>query len=220
MNVRRFPARVLVTAAAVLGLAGGCGSLAVDTPGSTTTHQPTAASAAQAAKDLATLKVAAQLSMDGYSRDKFHIWASQGGGCDTRDVVLKRDGHDVQATSTCKITDGSWTSPYNEKTYHDPLQLDIDHLVPLGDAWQSGAANWTDDKRKAFANDLTRPQLLAVDSSDNRSKGDQDPSTWKPPNHDFWCTYAKDWITVKAYYDLTVTSAEKAALGDMLDTCS
>jgi len=83
-----------------------------------------------------------------------------------------------------------------------------------------GAKNWTDDKRKAFANDLTRPQLLAVDAKDNESKGDQDPSQWKPPNHDFWCTYATDWVTVKAYWKLTVTTAEKAALLDMLATCS
>jgi hypothetical protein len=62
--------------------------------------------------------------------------------------------------------------------------------------------------------------LLAVDSKDNEAKGDQDPSQWKPPNHDFWCTYATDWVTVKSYWKLTVTSAEKAALLDMLTTCS
>jgi hypothetical protein len=219
MNARRYTIRTLLAGVAVVALAGGCGSLLAQTPSSTST-KPVAASAEQAAKDLKSLTVAAAGSMDGYSRTKFHIWASQGGGCDTRDVVLKRDGHNVQATSDCKITSGDWTSPYNDKTYHQPLQLDIDHLVPLGDAWQSGAASWSDDKREQFANDLTRPQLLAVDSSDNRIKGDQDPSTWKPPEHSFWCTYAKDWITVKTYWKLTVTTAEKAALQDMLQTCS
>ena len=183
-------------------------------------HQPTGADAEKAGQDLKDLKVAGTESMAGYSRTKFHIWANQGGGCDTRDVVLKRQGDGVKASSDCKIYQGTWTSPYNGKTYDKPLDLDIDHLVPLGNAWQSGAKGWTDDQRKSFANDLTRPQLIAVDLTDNRAKGDQDPSQWKPPSHDYWCTYAEDWITVKAYYKLTVTSAEKSALEDMLGTCA
>ena len=184
------------------------------------TNQPTTGDAGQAARDLKDLKVSSGGTMAGYSRTKFHIWASQGGGCDTRDVVLKRDGKGVQATSDCKITAGTWVSPYNGKSYTKPLDLDIDHLVPLGNAWISGAKDWTDDQRKAFANDLTRPQLIAVDLTDNRAKGDQDPSQWKPPSHDYWCSYAEDWITVKAYWKLTVTSAEKSALEDMLGTCA
>lgn len=209
----------LAAAIAILSLSA-CGSISIEGPSdSDPGHQPTGASASQAQQDLKSLNVAPGLTMSGYSRAKFHIWASQGDGCDTRDVVLKRDGTDVKATSECKITSGTWVSPYNGKSYTKPLSLDIDHLVPLGNAWQSGAKNWTDDKRKSFANDLTRPQLLAVDLTDNRSKGDQDPSQWKPPSHDFWCTYAVDWITVKAYWKLTVTSAEKSALEDMLGTC-
>lgn len=208
-------------AAAMLALTA-CQPVDVDpnAGGDSGTHQPTTGDAGQAAKDLKDLQVSSGTSMAGYSRTKFHIWASQGGGCDTRDVVLKRDGEGVKTTTDCKITDGSWVSPYNGKTYSKPLDLDIDHLVPLGNAWLSGAKDWTDDKRKAFANDLTRPQLIAVDLSDNRAKGDQDPSQWKPPSHDYWCTYAEDWITVKSYWKLTVTSAEKSALEDMLGTCT
>lgn len=210
--------RIAAAAILTLTLAACNPTLGVTTdPG---TGTPTAASAAQSVEKLRTLSVHSELTMAGYSRAKFHIWASQGDGCDTRDVVLKRDGHDVQATADCKITGGSWTSPYNLKAYTAPLALDIDHLVPLGNAWKSGAKDWTDDQRKAFANDLTRPQLLAVDSTDNRAKGDQDPSQWKPPNHAFWCTYAEDWITVKSYWKLTVTEAEKSALNDMLGTCT
>jgi hypothetical protein len=174
---------------------------------------------ADAAQQLATLKVAANGSMSGYSRDRFPHWVSQGGGCDTRDVVLKRDGQGVKATADCKITGGTWLSLYDAKSYTDPQQLDIDHMVPLAAAWRSGASKWTDDQRSQFANDLTRPQLLAVSASSNRSKGDQDPSQWKPPNHDYWCTYAQRWITVKAYWQLTVTQAEQTALKDMLGTC-
>jgi hypothetical protein len=201
-----------LTLAGCEGLAGSSGA----DPGPT----PTGASATTATKELKELTIGGGLTMAGYSRAKFHIWASQGSGCDTRDVVLKRQGHDVKTSADCKIYQGSWTSPYNEKTYSDPQDLQIDHVVPLGDAWLSGAKDWTDAKRKAFANDLTRPQLLAVDSKDNEAKGDQDPSQWKPPNHDFWCTYATDWVTVKSYWKLTITSAEKAALLDMLATCS
>jgi uncharacterized protein DUF1524 len=214
LAVAGFTATIALTA---------CQPVDVQNPGAgsdTGNHQPTSGDAGKAAKDLKDLKVGGGGTMAGYSRTKFHIWASQGDGCDTRDVVLKRDGKGVQATSDCKITSGTWTSPYNGKTYTKPLDLDIDHLVPLGNAWLSGAKDWTDDQRKAFANDLTRPQLIAVDLTDNRAKGDQDPSQWKPPSHDYWCTYAVDWITVKAYWKLTVTSAEKSALEDMLGTCA
>jgi Protein of unknown function (DUF1524) len=181
---------------------------------------PTVAASGQAERQLAGLTVvAAGLSMAGYSRDRFHIWAEQGGGCDTRDAVLKRDGRGVTATAHCKITHGTWVSPYNAKTYADPQDLDIDHVVPLANAWRSGAKNWTDTRREEFANDLTRPQLLAVDATDNRAKGDQDPSQWRPPNRRFWCRYAQSWIAVKSYWRLTVTAAEKVALTDMLGTC-
>jgi hypothetical protein len=157
--------------------------------------------------------------MRGYSREKFPHWNSQGGGCDTRDVVLKRDGQNVRATAKCKITSGTWYSPYDDKTYTEPLQLDIDHMVPLAAAWRSGAADWSDDKRSAFANDLERPQLIAVSATTNRAKGDQDPSLWRPPNQRFWCRYAADWVTVKTYWQLTVTEPERTKLGEMLATC-
>ncbi len=214
-------AKTAATLTAIVSLAA-CGPLDANAggDGTGTGKVPTGANAAKATQELHDLSVDAGLSMAGYSRTKFHIWASQGGGCDTRDAVLKRDGKGVKTTADCKIVDGTWTSPYNRKSYSDPQAMDIDHLVPLGNAWLSGAKDWNDDQRKAFANDLTRPQLLAVDLSDNRAKGDQDPSQWKPPNHDFWCTYAEDWVTVKSYWKLSVTSAEKSALTDMLETCS
>ncbi|GAA4257184.1 hypothetical protein GCM10022255_073040 [Dactylosporangium darangshiense] len=168
---------------------------------------------------LNSLTVATAGSMSGYSREKFTHWIGQGNGCDTRDVVLKRDGKNVKATADCKITAGSWHSVYDDKDLTDPQALDIDHMVPLAAAWRSGAAKWTDEQRKDFANDLTRPQLFAVSLQSNRAKGDQDPSTWKPPSHAYWCTYANNWITVKTFYKLSVTQAEKTALADMLATC-
>jgi hypothetical protein len=178
-----------------------------------------AAATGDTSGQLAGLTVAAKGSMSGYSREKFPHWISQGNGCDTRDEVLKRDGKDVKTSASCKIGSGSWFSKYDGKTYTDPQKLDVDHMVPLADAWRSGAAKWTDEQRTQFANDLTRPQLLAVSLSTNRSKGDQDPSTWKPPSHDYWCEYAQRWVAVKAYWKLTISDAEKTALGDMLGTC-
>jgi hypothetical protein len=171
------------------------------------------------AQQLDTLTVSDGLSMAGYSRDKFPHWISQGNGCDTRDVVLQRQGTAVQTGAKCKITSGQWGSPYDGRSYSDPQALQIDHLVPLANAWRSGASQWTTAQRQDFANDLTRPQLMAVTGSVNESKGDQDPSQWKPPSRDFWCTYAEDWVTVKTFYKLTVTVAEKGALTDMLGTC-
>ncbi|MFD4911505.1 hypothetical protein [Kitasatospora purpeofusca] len=82
-----------------------------------------------------------------------------------------------------------------------------------------GADTWTDDQRKALVNDLTRPQLLAVSAASNRSKGDQTADQWKPPSRSAWCNYAEALTDVKSFYKLTVTAPEKAALGEMLDTC-
>jgi hypothetical protein len=191
----------------------GSGASGVDT------SKPLVASAAKASSELKQLNVAAARSISGYDRDDFHTWDSQGHGCDTRDIVLQRDGKGVKTESDCKIVAGTWTSPYNGKTYSDPQDLQIDHIVPLGDAWESGADTWTNTKRDEFANDLTDNELIAVDSSDNERKGDDDPSEWRPPRQSFWCTYAKDWISVKMQWKLTITSAEKSALNEMLHTC-
>ena len=171
-------------------------------------------------QQLDALPVGAAQSMAGYSRARFPLWNDQGGGCDTREVVLKRDGTGVQANASCHPVSGHWLSPYDNLEFTDPDQVDIDHMVPLANAWRSGAAKWTDATRSQFANDLVRPQLLAVSRAANRGKGDQDPSQWKPPNHAYWCQYAQRWVAVKVYWQLTVTDREKAALGDMLGACA
>jgi len=207
--------RYTAVLAATLVLLVGCKPLDAAEPAASGSADVT-----QVRQQLDGLTVAEPLSMAGYSRDRFRHWIDQGHGCDTRDLVLQRQGQNVSVTSTCKITGGSWLSPYDATTYTDPQKLDIDHLVPLADAWRSGAKNWTDSQRQDFANDLTRPQLLAVSLTQNRAKGDQDPSQWKPPNHGFWCQYAEDWVTVKYFWKLTVTTAEKTALTDMLGTCA
>ncbi|KAJ5382051.1 uncharacterized protein N7496_004479 [Penicillium cataractarum] len=181
---------------------------------------PGVPSASTARSELAALTVAAQGSQDGYSRDKFPHWITQSGSCDTRDVVLKRDGTNVvQSSSGCTTTSGTWVSPYDGATWTASSDVDIDHLVPLSNAWKSGASAWTTADRQAFANDLTHPQLLAVTDNVNESKGDKGPEEWKPPLTSYYCTYAEMWVKVKTVYNLTITSDEKSALSDMLDTC-
>jgi hypothetical protein len=97
--------------------------------------------------------------------------------------------------------------------------VDIDHVVPLAEAWRSGASAWTTARRQTFANDLTHPQLIAVTDNVNQSKGDQDPSTWQPSLTSYRCTYARMWIRVKYTYSLKLQSAEKNALQTMLNAC-
>ena len=157
-------------------------------------------------------------SMSGYRRDKFPHWRETGSNCDVRDTVLKRDGTKVKV-SGCNVVAGTWTSVYDGQKITDPAKVDIDHVVPLANAWRSGASAWTTEKRQDFANDLKDPQLVAVSASANRSKGDQDPSTWKPQQTGSWCQYAQDWIVVKSQWKLTVTAKEKVELKKMLEKC-
>jgi hypothetical protein len=181
--------------------------------------RPTTGNGTEARLQLDTLTVATARPMAGYSRDRFPHWSDQGGGCNTRDLVLKRDGINVEATKDCKIIGGSWYSVFDGKTFTDPQDVDIDHLVALANAWRSGADQWDDAKRKAFANDLVRPQLIAVSRASNRAKGDQDPTQWKPTNRDYWCEYAGRWVAVKAHWQLTVTSSEQRTLKNLLADC-
>ncbi|GGM25504.1 HNH endonuclease family protein [Dactylosporangium sucinum] len=169
---------------------------------------------------LNALTVATQGSTSGYSRDLFPHWITISGSCNTRETVLKRDGSSVVTDSACAATSGRWYSPYDGATWTAASDVDIDHVVPLAEAWRSGASSWTTAKRQSFANDLTRPQLIAVTDNVNQSKGDQDPSTWQPPLASYRCTYARMWIAVKYYWGLTLQSSEKTALQSMLNTCA
>ena len=180
---------------------------------------PTPVSAGTARSYLASLTVASEHSRTGYSRDLFPHWITISGACDTRETILKRDGTGVTTDSSCAATGGSWYSPYDGATWTAASDVDIDHLIPLAEAWDSGAYNWTTSKRQALANDLTRPQLLAVTDNVNQSKGDQDPGTWWPSRTAYRCTYAGAWVQVKQYYAMTVDTAEKNALSSVLNGC-
>jgi hypothetical protein len=176
-------------------------------------------SGATAKSELATLRVAADGSQTGYSRDLFPHWIDQGNSCNTREVVLKRDGTNVTTGSDCAPTSGSWFSPYDGATWTAASDVDIDHVVPLAAAWRTGASSWTTSQRQAYANDLSDPQLIAVTDNVNQSKGDKSPDQWKPPTVTYWCTYARMWVAVKYKFKLTVNSAEKTSLTDMLNRC-
>ncbi|MFJ3792309.1 HNH endonuclease family protein [Kitasatospora sp. NPDC090091] len=215
MSAIRTPRRALAAAFGALLLAlttllAGAGSAAA--------ALPTPVSAATARSYLASIEVAAESHDSTYDRTLFPHWITISGTCNTRETVLKRDGSGVVTDSACASVSGNWTSVYDNVTTTNSSSFDIDHLVPLAEAWRSGAWAWTTDQRKAFANDLTRPQLIAVSASSNRSKGDQDPSTWLP-QASYRCTYARAWVQVKYFYGLSVDSAEKSALSSILNGC-
>lgn len=170
---------------------------------------------ATAREQLADLTVAEAASMDGYTRDAFPHWKDpDGNGCDARDDTIIRDRASGTA-SGCDVTGGRWTDPYGGDPTTDPSSYDIDHLVPLANAWRSGANAWNTDRRERIANDPAN--LLAVSASLNRQKGDKGPEAWLPPNTGFHTAYAVNWIAVKHAYDLHVTQAEHDTLTDLLD---
>ncbi|MFI1740357.1 HNH endonuclease family protein [Streptomyces sioyaensis] len=180
---------------------------------------PSPPDAATARTYLADIKEQTEGSLDGYSRAKFPHWIDQGKNCNTREVVLKRDGTNVQQDSRCAAVSGKWVSPYDGATWTKASDLDIDHVVPLAEAWKSGAAKWTTARRQQLANDLTHSQLIAVTDNVNQEKGDKDPAKWLPPKASYHCEYARMWVWVKHVYGMSADSAEKAALKKILDGC-
>ena len=181
--------------------------------------------AASAGTSLDGLEVSEPGSMSGYSREKFPHWskASEFGwdppesSCNVREAALIRDGEAVEVGRECKVESGTWFDPYTTRTYTEPSDIDTDHVVPLANAWRSGASSWDNEERERYAND---PEvLLSVEDNANQSKGDKGPEAWKPPNEAVWCDYAVRWIGIKDKYDLSVNEQEKAALLEMLDAC-
>ncbi|MFJ8637225.1 HNH endonuclease family protein [Streptomyces sp. NPDC093568] len=158
----------------------------------------------------------------GYSRDKFRHWIdADRDGCSTRNEVLLDEAVTApEQGDGCRLTGGSWYSPYDGTYFTAARALHIDHLVPLAEAWDSGASAWTAKEREAYANDLGDARaLIAVSAASNRSKADQDPATWQPPATNYRCAYAADWITVKTRWQLAIDPTEQSALTDILSSC-
>jgi len=158
----------------------------------------------------------------GYNRDLFADWYdADRNGCNTRKEVLIAESLDpVQIGSKCSISGGRWLSVYDNIETTDSSTFDIDHMVPLSEAWDSGAWNWNADQRKHYSNDLDQPVfLIAVTASSNRSKSDRDPAEWMPPNSTYHCEYVRIWIEIKRAWDLSVDQAEHDYLAQKLASC-
>jgi len=164
--------------------------------------------------------VVAEDKLSGYNRSAFKHWIdADKNGCNTRaEVLIEEAIVKPKIGPKCKLTGGKWLSVYDGKTISNASQLDVDHMVPLAEAWRSGAWKWTSAQRQAYANDLENPEaLIAVTISTNRSKGDKDPSLWLPADNK--CTYVKNWISIKVKYSLTVDSLEAETLNSLLGSC-
>jgi hypothetical protein len=173
---------------------------------------------------LATLKIADEVRT-GYKRTLFKHWItiSRAGqiGCDSRKSVIIDEAL-VKPTigKGCSLTGGKWLSIYDNVEVTDAAKLDVDHMVPLAEAWDSGASAWTDLKRQQYANDMTDPRhLIAVTGASNRSKSDQDPSDWMPTNKTYACEYITNWISIKVRWSLSIDSKEKTTLESYVKTC-
>lgn len=185
----------------------------------------------QAAQELDRLKVKGPAPMTGYDRDEFgDDWSDDvtvrhgHDGCDTRNNLLQEQLDDVTlkpGTNDCVVTAGTLTTdPYSGKTIHydgGGEEIQMDHVVALGDAWKTGAQQLDTDTRRDLANDPLN--LLAADASLNQSKGDANIAAWQPPNKAFRCDYAARQIAVKSKYDLWVAPPEKKTLTTVLSSC-
>lgn len=156
-----------------------------------------------------------------YNRDDYlPSWADADGDCiNTRHEVLIVESliPPTMSSSGCTVVAGLWFDPYTDQHFTDPADLDVDHVVPLKEAHISGAAAWSTDQKRAFANDLTNPLILiAVDDGTNQSKGDRDPAQWMPPNRAYYCEYIMNWVAIKEAYGLTTDTNEQLAIDDIL----
>jgi hypothetical protein len=178
-----------------------------------------------AATKVSTRTLLSQLSVatehaSGYKRSKFQLWVdADHDRCNTRaEVLLAEAKRKPRQSATCALSGGRWVSAYDGKTFTRASGLDIDHVVPLAEAWQSGAYRWTAATRKAYANDLGYARsLIAVSAHANRSKGEKEPQTWMPARSR--CSYVTSWVAVKWRWKLKVSTAERAYVKKKLAAC-
>jgi hypothetical protein len=177
----------------------------------------------RAADALSTLAVKGRAPKTGYERGQFGDGWQESGGCDTRNIILRRDLGAVIANEKCQVTSGVLNDPYTGKTIKfvrgssSSAAVQIDHVVALSDAWQKGAQQLTKEQREDLANDPL--ELLAVDGPANQQKSDGDAATWLPSNKPFRCQYVARQVAVKKKYSLWVTQAEKEAIVRILTAC-
>ncbi len=176
------------------------------------------------ATGLVALTIAPASHQDTYSRETdFGGWTDSNGCRNTRAAILIRTSR-VPVTFTtargCTVATGDWIDPWSGATTRLARDFQIDHTVPLGNAWASGAWSWTHARRVAFTNDLTEADhLVAILAHENEQKSDDGPEQWRPPDRRAWCRYALDWDHIKATWHLTATAAEWSALREMSAPC-
>jgi hypothetical protein len=172
-------------------------------------------------KMLQSLSVKAEVT-SGYDRDLFNHWVDSDKDCfNTRAEVLQLESS-VKTTnnSSCTIQTGKWYSPYDNKTLTTASSFDVDHVVALKEAWDSGASGWSSRQRELYANDLGYAgSLIAVSLGSNRSKSDRDVAEWLPTNTSYRCTYVAVWVSVKWRWSLSVDTTEKAAITNAFKSC-
>jgi hypothetical protein len=200
-------------------------------PSPTPSSDPTASQEAEQPGDssnlgtleklLALLQIEAELE-GGYQRELFRHWIdADRNGCDTRrEVLIVESITQASVGERCRVQ-GVWLSAFDGIEVTDPAQLDVDHMVPLKEAWDSGAKNWSEERRTRFANDLGfAGSLIAVTRSSNRSKSDKDPADWLPPLSSYRCQYIFDWMAVKYRWQLSIDPREATAISAIIPTCS
>jgi hypothetical protein len=176
------------------------------------------------AQAVAAVPTAAEANT-GYDRTLFKHWVDANGDCQNAraEVLISEAEPDTPLTYTtsgkCTVSTGRWFSYYDRVSWTLASDVDIDHMVPLAEAWGSGASGWTSARREAYANDLGDYRtLVGVTDNVNQSKSDQDPSTWLPTYDK--CRYVAEWVAVKIRWGLTADSAEKSVLNSYAASCS
>jgi hypothetical protein len=157
----------------------------------------------------------------GYDRDLFPHWVdADGDGCDTRREVLISEADDpVTVGSGCSLSGGRWYSYYDAVSWTDMGRIDIDHMVPLAEAWDSGARDWSTSTRQAYANDIGDYRtLVGVTDSVNQTKSDQDIAEWLPRFEQ--CRYLREFVAAKIRWRLSVDSAERSAMQSLASSCT
>ena len=179
----------------------------------------------QSGSSVLTLKIIEiATNLPDYDRDDWKHWTDEDSDCqNTRHEVLIVESVREVAFKTdkqCQVATGEWLDPYTNIIVTDATKLDVDHMIPLKNAHDSGGWAWGKDRKAAYANEMGyADHLIAVTASANRQKGAKGPEGWKPGNQDYWCSYAVDWVQIKVDWELSVTKAEWAALQEMLKTC-
>lgn len=165
-------------------------------------------------------KSSKQSSSKRYNRKDWSHWIDEDRDCqNTRAEILLRDNIGTvkfKRNKPCNVTWGQWVCPYTGKTFYKASDVDIDHIVPLKHAHNTGGASWSREKRRQFANDPEN--LLVTEDNINQEKGYKGPVMWKPPLKSYWKTYAQKWLHIKKKYGLYISDREMSQLNKMLNT--